>query len=465
MFLGPVLMLGVALFAVGRAGVVVRRGQPGGVPDGGRPGGLPDRDLVLAGERPADEGQPRADRHRVLGGLGGARRGGGDRPDALGRRDPGWRGAFRPGERVHLRGERPRRPVRGGGGARRMLLASAKSLAGPARRARGAAADRRRAPAVRLGDGRGRRAGRRRGVDRDRPPAAAAGGAGGAGGRRASRCSPRAATATGSRPCERFATSSQQSGTADSTLFTRVDSYEAAWETIEGSPLIGVGLAREAPRHGDRVGRAQHVPGHVVPGRVASASLGLVLARGRGAGDGMAGGGRGARSPEERRLAAALFAAVLAFLVFGQARRSSSSATGGSRWRCSPRSAPSSAAREVATAPERREAGPIAVPVTSCVSPMRVVLLRPAIGDYRRPVLEILAERLGGGLDGLRGRRGLRADLADDERPRRPAPVRSRNRYLLRAAPAVAARLPAGGAGRRRGRARAQSADALLVGR
>ena len=57
-------------------------------------------------------------------------------------------------------------------------------------------------------------------------------------------------------PLERLTTSSQRSGTADATLFTRIDSYEAAWDTIEDSPLVGVGLAREARRH--RTGLGVH---------------------------------------------------------------------------------------------------------------------------------------------------------------------------------------------------------------
>ncbi len=46
-------------------------------------------------------------------------------------------------------------------------------------------------------------------------------------------------------PLERFGTASSNSGTADATLQTRIDSYEAAWDTIQSSPLVGVGLARE----------------------------------------------------------------------------------------------------------------------------------------------------------------------------------------------------------------------------
>ena len=43
---------------------------------------------------------------------------------------------------------------------------------------------------------------------------------------------------------------------------------------------------------------------------------------------------------------------------------------------------------------------------------MRVVLLRPAIGDYRRPALEALNERLDGGLTVLAGE----ADFAPTSR-------------------------------------------------
>jgi O-antigen/teichoic acid export membrane protein len=119
-------------------------------------------------------------------------------------------------------------------------------------------------------------------------------------------------------PLERFTTSSRQSGTADSTLFTRFDSYEAAWSTIEGSPLVGIGLAREAPKTETGLGVHNMFLGTwYQAGFVALAGLVLLVVAA------LSMGWRAvaqAQTAEERRIGAALLGAVVAFIVFGQAQ-------------------------------------------------------------------------------------------------------------------------------------------------
>lgn len=119
-------------------------------------------------------------------------------------------------------------------------------------------------------------------------------------------------------PLERLGTASSRTGTADSTLFTRVYSYEAAWETIEDSPLVGVGLTREGAD--TATGSAVH---NVFLGAWYQAGfigmLGLLIV----AGYAVVAAWRAvvdARDPGERATAQALFSAVLAFLLFAQAQ-------------------------------------------------------------------------------------------------------------------------------------------------
>jgi O-antigen/teichoic acid export membrane protein/O-antigen ligase len=120
-------------------------------------------------------------------------------------------------------------------------------------------------------------------------------------------------------PIERLTTSSERSGRADSTLFTRFDSYQAAMETIEASPLVGVGLAAKPPVTSTGSGvHNMFLATWYQAGLVAA--LGLILIVGAA----LAMGWRAltaARDPADRTLAAALFAALLAFLVFGQAQQ------------------------------------------------------------------------------------------------------------------------------------------------
>ena len=119
-------------------------------------------------------------------------------------------------------------------------------------------------------------------------------------------------------PLERFGTASSNSGTADATLQTRIDSYEAAWDTIQSSPVVGVGLTREGAD--TPTGLAVH---NLFLAAWYQAGLfgliGVLLV----AGSALAAGWKAmlaARSREERATAQALFAAVLAFLLFAQAQ-------------------------------------------------------------------------------------------------------------------------------------------------
>lgn len=119
-------------------------------------------------------------------------------------------------------------------------------------------------------------------------------------------------------PLERFATSSQQSGTADATLQTRLDAGEAAWETIQDSPLIGVGLAREAPDTDTGLAVHNMFLGTWYQAGLLAA-LGLIVI----AAAALAMGWQAvtdARDRREHAVAVALFSSVLAFLFFGQAQ-------------------------------------------------------------------------------------------------------------------------------------------------
>lgn len=119
-------------------------------------------------------------------------------------------------------------------------------------------------------------------------------------------------------PLERLGTTSSNSGSADATVQTRVDSYEAAWETIQSSPLVGVGLTREGAD--TPTGLAVHnlfLAAWYQAGLLGLLGVLLMAAFGLGT------GWRAmleARDREERATAQALFAAVLAFLLFAQAQ-------------------------------------------------------------------------------------------------------------------------------------------------
>lgn len=117
-------------------------------------------------------------------------------------------------------------------------------------------------------------------------------------------------------PLDRLETSSSRSGSSESTLFTRVDSYEAAWETIQESPLVGVGLAREAPNTATGSGvHNMFLATWFQAGLIGLIGLVLVVAAA------LTMGWRAvvaAVDASERRTATALFAAMIAFLVFGQ---------------------------------------------------------------------------------------------------------------------------------------------------
>ncbi len=120
-------------------------------------------------------------------------------------------------------------------------------------------------------------------------------------------------------PIERLTTSSERSGRADSTLFTRFDSYEAALETIESSPMVGVGLAPKPPVTATGSGvHNMFLATWYQAGLIAALGLVLIV----GAALAMAWRALTAtRDASERTMAAALFAALLAFLVFGQAQQ------------------------------------------------------------------------------------------------------------------------------------------------
>jgi O-antigen/teichoic acid export membrane protein/O-antigen ligase len=119
-------------------------------------------------------------------------------------------------------------------------------------------------------------------------------------------------------PIERFTTSSERSGTSESTLFTRVDSYEAAWADIQDSPLIGVGLAPEAPNTETGLGvHNMFLAAWFQAGILAAIGLVMIAAAA------FAMGWRAvaaARDAGERNVASALFAALVAFFLFGQAQ-------------------------------------------------------------------------------------------------------------------------------------------------
>lgn len=117
-------------------------------------------------------------------------------------------------------------------------------------------------------------------------------------------------------PLDRLQTSSSRSGSSESTLFTRVDSYEAAWQTIQDSPLVGVGLGREAPNTATGSGvHNMFLATWFQAGLIGLLGLVLVVVAA------VTMGWRavtGAVDGNEQRTAAALFAAMIAFLVFGQ---------------------------------------------------------------------------------------------------------------------------------------------------
>lgn len=119
-------------------------------------------------------------------------------------------------------------------------------------------------------------------------------------------------------PLERLETSTAQSGTDEATFAMRVDSYEAAWETIDSSPLLGVGLTRVGAD--TSTGLAVHNLFLAVwyqAGLIALVGMLFIVAYA------LVTGWRAlveARGSEERAVARALFAAMLAFLVFAQAQ-------------------------------------------------------------------------------------------------------------------------------------------------
>ena len=218
-------------------------------------------------------------------------------------------------------------------------------------------------------------------------------------------------------PVQRFATSSQQSGTADSTLFTRVDSYEAAWSTSRARRSSGsASPARRRERtpapacttcssvRGTRPGSS--------PSRASSCSWPRRSRWMAGGGEGTEPGGapprrgavrrgcgvRGVRAGAGSSLPA-LRMGLGALLAALRAQQRS---------------------REIATRPSGARPGRSPSP-SPAGEPMRVVLLRPAIGDYRRPVLELLAERLRGELEVLAGDEDFAPTSRTTSRPRRPA--------------------------------------------
>jgi O-antigen ligase len=119
-------------------------------------------------------------------------------------------------------------------------------------------------------------------------------------------------------PVDRFLTSSEESQTADATLNTRMDASEAAWSEIQGSPVVGVGLTRAGAE------TATGLPVHNIflAAWFQAGILGLlgVLAIAAFAIDAGWRAMRAARGEEERAMARALFASVLAFLLFAQAQ-------------------------------------------------------------------------------------------------------------------------------------------------
>jgi O-antigen/teichoic acid export membrane protein/O-antigen ligase len=119
-------------------------------------------------------------------------------------------------------------------------------------------------------------------------------------------------------PLERLSISSQRSGTADSTLYLRIDAYKAAWEEIQSSPIVGVGLARKAPN--TKTGLGVH---NMFLATWFQAGLFGLLGMVIVVGFALAMGWQAvvnARGPEDRATSRALFAAMLAFLFFGQAQ-------------------------------------------------------------------------------------------------------------------------------------------------
>ena len=134
-------------------------------------------------------------------------------------------------------------------------------------------------------------------------------------------------------PIERLSVSSQRSGTADSTLFLRIDAFKAAWEEIQASPIVGVGLARKPPD--TETGLGVH---NMFLATWFQAGLFGLLGMLIAVGFALATGWQAmvnARGPEDRATSRALFAAMLAFLFFGQSQEVLFSATAGCRWRCS----------------------------------------------------------------------------------------------------------------------------------
>jgi O-antigen ligase len=116
-------------------------------------------------------------------------------------------------------------------------------------------------------------------------------------------------------PLARISQSTAQTGTDDSTFWTRIAAYDAAWQVIRRQPFVGVGLdPKDTPTAtGDEVHNVFMRPWYEA-GLLGFAGVLLVyLAVGAASWRTLA----AARSPRDAQLAVALWTSYIAFVAWG----------------------------------------------------------------------------------------------------------------------------------------------------